>query len=130
MTHPSVLSVGQCAFDHTQIARHLESTFGARVRGVSSFDEALGALRRERYDLVLVNRVNDEDGAPGLELIRSMKAIANLADVPIMLVSNHGDAQEEAEALGAVPGFGKGDLASERTRGRLAAVLGAQPKAE
>jgi two-component system chemotaxis response regulator CheY len=129
-THPSVLSVGQCAFDHTRIARHLELTFGARVRGVSSFDEALGALRRTRYDLVLVNRVNDEDGAPGVELIRSVKSMANLADVPMMLVSNYGDAQEEAEALGALPGFGKADLASEQTRQRLAAVLGAQPQAE
>jgi two-component system chemotaxis response regulator CheY len=127
MTHPSVLSVGQCAFDHTRIARHFELSFGARVRGVSSFDEALGALRREHYDLVLVNRVNDEDGAAGVELIRSMKAAAGLADVPIMLVSGYPEAQDEAQALGALPGFGKSDLASERTRRLLEAVLGAQP---
>ena len=66
MDHPRVLSVGQCGFDHNRIARHLEQSFGARVRDASTFDEALEALRRERFDLVLVNRVNDSDGAPGL----------------------------------------------------------------
>jgi two-component system chemotaxis response regulator CheY len=124
MTPPRVLSVGQCGFDHGRIARHLGQTFGAQVRAASTFGEALAALRREPYDLLLVNRVNDDDGAPGVELIRSVKAEAGLAGVPVMLVSNYADAQQEAQALGALPGFGKGDLTSPATRERLAAVLG------
>jgi two-component system chemotaxis response regulator CheY len=123
MASPSVLSVGQCGFDHTRISRHLERTFGARVLGVSTFDEALDALRRDRYDLILVNRVNDSDEALGLDLIRSVKAEAGLAGVPMMLVSNYPTAQQEAQALGALPGFGKSDLASEQTRTRLEAIL-------
>ncbi len=124
MASPSVLSVGQCGFDHNKIARHFEQAFGARVRGVDTFDEALDALRREHYDLVLVNRVNDSDEAPGLDLIRSMKAEADLANLPVMLVSGFPEAQQEAEALGALPGFGKSDLTSATTRTRLEAILG------
>jgi two-component system chemotaxis response regulator CheY len=125
MTPPRVLSVGQCGFDHGQIARHFDRSFGASVRGVETFDEALDALRSEHYDLVLVNRVNDSDGAPGLELIRSVKAEADLADVPMMLVSNFPTAQAKAQALGAIPGFGKSELASAATQARLEAILGA-----
>jgi two-component system, chemotaxis family, chemotaxis protein CheY len=123
MASPSILSVGQCGFDHTKIARHLEQAFGARVVGVENCEEAISALRRERYDLVLVNRVNDSDDAPGVDLIRSVKAEPGLAGVPMMLVSNYPEAQQEAEALGALPGFGKSDLASEKTRTRLGAIL-------
>jgi two-component system chemotaxis response regulator CheY len=127
MTHVRILSVGQCAFDHNRIARHLEQSFGASVRGVSTFDEALDALRRERFDLLLVNRVNDADDAPGLELIRSVKQTAALAGLPVMLVSNYPNAQQEAQELGALPGFGKSELTSETTRKRLEAVLGSSP---
>jgi two-component system chemotaxis response regulator CheY len=129
MTIPSVLSVGQCGFDHNRIARHFENAFGARVRGVSTFVEALDALRRERYDLVLVNRVNDSDEAPGLDLIRSVKGDSTLAAVPVMLVSNYPEAQQEAEALGALPGFGKSELTAASTRARLEAILGPRPGA-
>jgi two-component system chemotaxis response regulator CheY len=124
MIRPRVLSVGQCAFDHTRIARHLDQAFRSDVEGVSTFDEALGALRSGRYDLVLVNRVNDLDEAPGIDLIRRLRADPSLSDVPVMLVSNFPKAQAEAEALGAIPGFGKAELASESTRGRLGAILG------
>jgi CheY-like chemotaxis protein len=127
MAHPSVLSVGQCSYDHGRIARYLEQSFGAQVRGASTFDEALAALRSQRYNLVLVNRINDLDDAPGHDLIRTLKTEAGLADVPVMLVSNFRDAQEEAEALGALPGFGKAELMSEATRARLGAILGAPP---
>ena len=72
-------------------------------------------MRSTRYDLVLVNRVLDEDGSSGLELIRALKHDPALADVPVMLVSNHADAQEAAFDLGASPGFGKASLHSDAT---------------
>jgi two-component system chemotaxis response regulator CheY len=123
MTRPSVLSVGQCGFDHARIARHFQQTFRVEVLGVATFDEALAALRRQRFDLILINRVNDSDGAPGLDLIQSLKSEPGLAGLPVMLVSNYPEAQQAAEALGALPGFGKSDLASATTRSRLEAVL-------
>jgi two-component system chemotaxis response regulator CheY len=124
MICPTILSVGQCGFDHNRIAHQFEQSFGARVRGVSTFGEALDALRREHYDLLLVNRVSDEDGSLGIELIRRVKAAPGLADLPVMLVSNDPEAQQQAEALGACAGFGKSDLSSETTRQRVESALG------
>ena len=94
---------------------------------MSTFDEALDAVRSEHYDLVLVNRVNDSDGAPGLDLIRSVKADADLVNVPVMLVSSFPSVQAKAQALGAIPGFGKSELASAATRTRLEEILGTPP---
>ncbi len=109
---------------HADLAS-LSSRFVRRAgpRRLDLRDEALDALRREHFDLVLVNRVNDSDDAPGVDLIRSVKAEPGLAGVPMMLVSNFPEAQQEAEALGALPGFGKSDLASAATRQRLEAIL-------
>src|SRR5690349_2981112 len=107
MACPQILSVGQCGFDHAQIRNFFQETFGARVQGTDTATEALDALRAGSFDLVLVNRVGDLDGASGLDLIRSLKADSTLADVPVMLVSNYDDAQSQAVALGALPGFGK-----------------------
>ncbi|HWE36163.1 MAG TPA: hypothetical protein VG406_06290 [Isosphaeraceae bacterium] len=122
---PIVLSVGQCAFDHASISRALSRGFGARVEGADTAAEAIARIRgrAERPDLVLVNRVGDRDGAPGLDLIRALKADPDLAPLPVMLVSNFAHAQDEAVALGAVPGFGKAELGSPSVLDRLRAAL-------
>ena len=121
---PRVLSVGQCGLDHRTIADYLAYRFGAEVERASGLDDARDAMKSSRYDLVLVNRVLDEDGSSGLELIRAIKADPALPSVPVMLVSNHDDAQEAALGLGASPGFGKSSLQSDATRVRISAVLG------
>lgn len=110
MDSPRILSVGQCSFDHSSIARHLKKSYGAEVAGANTKSEALVTLRAGEFDLVLVNRVFDGDGTSGLDLIRAIKAEPELAGIPLMLVSNYQDAQDEAKALGALPGFGKADL--------------------
>jgi CheY-like chemotaxis protein len=121
---PRVLSVGQCALDHGSIGRHLRKTFGAETDAVATFPQALQTLREAGgFDLVLVNRVTDRDGTLGLDLIRAIKADPELASVPVILVSNYPDAQDEAEALGAMPGFGKAELSTSKARERLAAVF-------
>jgi len=121
---PRVLSVGQCGSDHRSISGYLANLFGAEVERADSLGETRVAMRSARYDLVLVNRVLDEDGSSGLELIRALKHDSALADVPVMLVSNHADAQEAAVNLGASPGFGKASLHSDATLARIKAVLG------
>ena len=121
---PRVLSVGQCGFDHRSISGYLAERFGAEVERADSLDDTRDAMRSARYDLVLVNRVLDEDGSSGLELIRALKHDPALADVPVMLVSNHADAQEAAFDLGASPGFGKASLHSDATLARIKALLG------
>jgi len=118
-----VLNVGQCGFDHGTIARYLGRGFGAEVVGAGTSREAVDLLRGEKFDLVLVNRVSDADGSSGLDLIRTLKADPALAEVPVMLVSNYPDAQQEAEALGALPGFGKAEISQDKARERLNSVL-------
>jgi hypothetical protein len=44
-----------------------------------------------------------------------------------MLVSNHADAQAEAEAAGAKPGFGKAELGSSKSLEALRAILAPDP---
>lgn len=124
-----VLSVGQCGFDHGSISMAIQASFGAKVEAAQGAEAALRALKAGGYDLVLVNRVFDADGASGLDLIRDLKADPALGSVPVMLVSNYADAQGQAEALGALPGIGKGDLHTALAQARLSAVLDPEPAA-
>ena len=70
--------------------------------------------------------VFDRDGGSGLDLLKAIKLDDDLADTPVMLITNYPDVQSEAEAAGALPGFGKADLRGEHTRELLADVLKAQ----
>ncbi|WP_435021636.1 response regulator [Tundrisphaera sp. TA3] len=110
MAKPRILDVGQCSYDHGSISRHLSAAYGAEVARAQSAAEALKAAKGGGFDLILINRQLDRDGSPGVDVIRALKADPDLADVPVMLVSNFPEAQAEAQALGALPGFGKADL--------------------
>ncbi|MEW4568629.1 response regulator [Tautonia sp. JC769] len=125
MSRPRVLNVGQCGYDHSSISRFLQQSCNAEVDAADSGAEALDALRSEpkRYDLVLVNRVFDRGGESGLDLIQTLRADATLAEIPVMLVSNYADAQQQAVDLGALPGFGKSDLGDSTTAERLRDAL-------
>ena len=105
-----VLSVGQCHADGPAIERAVTARFAAAFIHVDTAAEALEFLRQHRPDLVLVNRLFDLDGASGIEWIRQLRSEAQTADLPVMLVSNYPNYQSEAQALGAVPGFGKNAL--------------------
>jgi two-component system chemotaxis response regulator CheY len=104
MAGKRVLSVGQCGADHGSISRTLRSALGAEVVAAHTAEEALARLQQEAFALVLVNRIFDADGSSGVELVH------RVGGVPVMLVSNYADAQAEAVAAGAVPGFGKASL--------------------
>jgi two-component system chemotaxis response regulator CheY len=121
-----VLNVGQCGFDHRSITTYLADRFGARVESADSLDDAHQALRRGRFDLVLVNRVLDLDGSSGLELIQTLKEDPqeSLNAIPVMLVSDYPEAQRMAVELGAEPGFGKSEMQSPATFDRLKVLLG------
>ncbi len=119
-----VLDVGQCAPDHWSLKHLLEGELGAEVVQAHHLADALQALRQGDIALVLVNRKLDADYSDGLEVIRQIKADPELAATPVMLVSNYPEAQAEAVAAGAQPGFGKAELHSSATRDKLAAVLG------
>jgi two-component system chemotaxis response regulator CheY len=110
MTGKRVLSVGQCGADHGGITRTLRQAFGAEVVAAHSAADVLQQLQYGAYALVLVNRVLDADGSAGVDVVRAIKADEALRRVPVMLVSNYADAQEEAVSAGAEPGFGKAEL--------------------
>ena len=121
--NPRVLNVGQCGFDHRNISHMLADHFGAEVTPAATADEAVSAVRRGEYDLVLINRVFDVDGTSGLDLIQRLQEDEQTRATPAMLVSNFAAAQEAAVALGARHGFGKDALTTPNTRERLTAVL-------
>jgi CheY-like chemotaxis protein len=98
--------------------------FDAQVSQADSAKETISALKREKVDLVLVNRKLDADYSDGLEIIKQIKADPELASTPCMLVTNYHDQQQLAVEAGAVPGFGKMQYSEPETLQRLKQVLG------
>jgi CheY-like chemotaxis protein len=123
MTAKRVLSVGQCLADHSRISQFLRSAFASEVEAADTADEALHELRDGSFALVLVNRIFDADGTSGIDFIRRLKGDPGTGGVPVLLVSNYPEAQAEAVAAGAQPGFGKAALAAPRTAELLRAYL-------
>lgn len=118
-----VLSVGHCTADHYMMSSMISRTFDTDVDRAANVDEALQAMERQRYDVVLVNRLIDEDGSEGIELIRRTRRSPALANVPVMMISNYEEAHQQAVAAGGERGFGKGELGNDTPRERLAAFL-------
>ncbi len=123
MAAKTILSVGQCGPDHMALSRFLNQHFDVTILTADLPDDTLDILRRESVDLVLINRKLDADYSDGMDIIRTLKADPKLAATPVMLISNFEDAQKEAVEAGAVPGFGKAELSSERARECVARVL-------
>lgn len=119
-----VLSVGQCVPDQAAIGRFLKSAFDVVVVTAATGPEALDLLRKSTYDLVLVNRKLDIDYSDGAEIIQAMQADPELSPIPVMLVSNYPEYQDNAVELGAKRGFGKDDLGRSDTVARLQPFLG------
>ena len=80
----------------------------------------------EGVDLLLFNRLLDY----GFEETEGAAAIAGLRakhpELKMMLVSNYAEAQAEAVAAGAFPGFGKREIGSERVTNLIREALGAE----
>ena len=108
-----ILDVGQCGVDGPAITQLLHEQLGAVIKSASTADEAKRQLASDKFDLVLVNRVLVVDGSSGVELIGDL--VRNGMTVPIMLVSDHEDAQDAAVGEGAVRGFGKSRLFEPET---------------
>lgn len=118
-----VLAVGNCSADHGAIAATIKRAFGAEVVRAHGRDDALAAMHRGPFELVLVNRILDRDGSDGLDVIRAIKATPEGGAVPVMLITNFAEHQQTAIAAGAEPGFGKAELGSADTRQKLARFL-------
>lgn len=120
-----VLLVGHCGPD----AFFMRSTVGrfvpgAEVRMVN--DQSALDVALPDADLLLVNRVLDGkfDASGGIDMIGQLSI--GSTPPPMMLVSNYADAQEQAEAAGALPGFGKSELGKPQTRERIESAVRAR----
>ena len=117
-----VLSIGQCGPDHGSISSFLLRRFGAETVPAVDLNHARKLLDPPP-DLVLVNRKLDVDYSDGMGVIRALKEDPATRELPVMLVSNYPQYHEEAAKLGAVPGFGKAELAGPEAETKLAPYL-------
>jgi CheY-like chemotaxis protein len=119
----TVLDVGNCVPDHAAIQKMLTTSFGVQVVQAHNAKDTLETLRSRAIDLVLINRKLDEDYSDGIEILKLIKADPNLSSMPVMLVTNLEEYQQQAMAVGARRGFGKLALNSQATNALLAEVL-------
>jgi len=110
-----IVLVGHCGIDGPRLQQELSSALAeAEVVRVNS-DEELKRACDEGANLLLVNREPvgfDPTSGSGIDLIKQVKT--ERPHQKAMLVSDFPDAQEEAVAAGALPGFGKADIGSPK----------------
>ncbi len=111
-----IVLVGHCDPDSFMLRSVIEKAIpGATVVRANSD----AALKKEAAGaaLLLINRVLDGEFADdaGFSVVRTYAGGPTRA----MLISNFPEALAEAEALGAVPGFGKRTAGSEEAANRL-----------
>lgn len=116
-----VLAVGNCVPDYGSLRTLIEQHFEVEVDAADGLDGALQAIEARTYQLILVNRLMDRDGSSGMDAIRQ---IASRHAIPVMLLSNYPEYQQEAETLGAVMGFGKAQINDPVVVDRLRPYLG------
>lgn len=123
-----VLLVGHCAPDNTYLRMAVKSVAGDVTLSMADDGPALERALAQGIDLVLFNRELGYDFEPalGVEMIRNLKP--RYPQVKMMLISNHVDAQAEAVAAGALPGFGKRQIGSPQVRQLLREAMGAEIK--
>jgi CheY-like chemotaxis protein len=108
-----ILDVGQCGFDGPRMAKLWHEKLGAKVDSSPCGPDALNRAKKNKYDIILVNRILADDGASGLQVVQDL--IDSGTSTPVMLVSDLSEAQDAAVALGAVRGFGKAELGEQST---------------
>lgn len=111
--------VGHCGPDSWMLKSVVERAFP--VADVAMVNNTASAqAHAEKADLLLVNRKldGDFDTGSGLDLIRVLMPLPKRR-AAIMLVSNYADAQAEAKALGAAPGFGKARAGTHEAAQRM-----------
>jgi CheY-like chemotaxis protein len=105
------------------IRRFIERHFNAVVVQAHNGADTVATLQRQTIDLVLVNRKLDQDYSDGLRVIERIKNSAHLAHVPVMLVTNYEEHQQQAMQAGAERGFGKLSMEEPETLERLSRFL-------
>ncbi|MFG0326612.1 MAG: hypothetical protein ACF8SC_05000 [Phycisphaerales bacterium JB037] len=122
MSGTVITLVGHCGPDMFMLRNAIRNAAPDATIEVVDSDAAVASIDA---DVLLVNRVLDGSFADtrGIDLIARLSASRTGPRPAILLISNYADAQSEAEAAGALPGFGKSDLYSDQTRERLLAAI-------
>jgi len=118
-----IMSVGQCNPDHFALSNFLKSNFHCEILRIDSTEEALERMNKEKFDLVLVNRKLDIDYTDGTILIEKMKSSSGMKNIPVMLVSNYPEYQEDAVKMGAFYGIGKMEYSNPSILERFQGIL-------
>lgn len=119
----TVLDIGNCDPDHATIKSMISSRYDANVLRAHQQKDALELLNENDLHLILINRKLDIDYTDGVEILKFLKSDAATKDIPVMLITNYPDHQEQAVALGAEYGFGKLQYGDPETHQRLSRVL-------
>jgi len=124
---PTVLLVGHCFPDQMMLKSALGSILGSptieKAHSIAELDEHLPGA-----DLALVNRVLD-GSFPSESGIGLIETYSGTSKTPLMLISNFPESQAEAEAAGAVPGFGKTAMYAEETAERIRNAIASATRA-
>jgi two-component system chemotaxis response regulator CheY len=120
-----ILLVGHCGPDSSFLRLTIKKS--AKDAEILSADDGAGltrTLEAGEIDLVLFNRELGFGFEPdtGVEMIRVLRQTQ--PDLKMILVSNYPDAQQAAEAAGALPGFGKRELGTPRVTDLIRDTLG------
>lgn len=119
-----VVDLGNCSYDHGQIRSLIGRICDAEVVQTHNLAETVAELEKHPAHLVLINRQLDADHSDGIEVLKTLKADARFASIPIMIITNYPEFQAQAESAGAEPGFGKRQLQAPETAEKLSRYLG------
>jgi hypothetical protein len=109
-----ILLVGHCGVDGPRLKDELSRAIpDAQVQRINSDRDLEKAVEDSGKDaLLLVNREPVGFDDQGLAIIKRVKS--NNPGVKVMLVSDVAEAQQEAEQVGAMKGFGKSEMGSPK----------------
>ena len=118
-----VVLVGHCGPDSSYLTMAVKSASSDIQITAADSDAEMEQAIADGADLLLLNRVLEYGFAhhTGIELLRDLKK--KHPQMKAMLVSNYADAQEAALAEGAVPGFGKRDIGSQKVKQLIQSAL-------
>ena len=122
-----IVLVGHCGVDAPRLEAAVSKCVpSAEVISVNS-EQCLEDVCDEGADLLLINRrlPYGFDTEEGVELMRELRQVH--PTVKLMLVSDRQDAQKQASEAGAIDGFGKTDLGSDKIAALLKGALRGKP---
>jgi len=119
----TVLDVGNCGPDHSAISSMLRKHFDVDILRSDQLADTLAILNNQPVDLILINRKLDIDYSDGMDILHAIKKSDASRDIPVMLITNYAEYQQQAVAAGAILGFGKLELHAPDTLDRLRSVL-------